>query len=406
MRRSRSVHVLWRRGGWLARLGLALGLVACSGRDGERSAAKAQTPSEEGARGSATPDAVVPALAEIEPSSLDADETVRFLPTFATLREGRWEIPIDMWVFEPEEDDLARGAVLELLGEGIELRPGSPDSEVIEANLRPFFIDNERGEHVSIRRLAHAVSVGPTSKHGRAHAVLEVPADDPAATGEGTPPWVELEVVMPRGDDRRFSAWSQLLPDDGISVISDIDDTIKITGVHDTATMMENTFLHPFRAVPGMPEAYARWAEQGVAFHYVSASPLPLLDALTRFAREVGFPRGTLALRPFRWKDGTAMQLLEPSEEYKREVIEGIVGAFEHRRFVLVGDTGERDPEIYASVAAAHPDRIVAVYLRDPAPGGTPGITERIATAFAETPEVSRRVIIDGSQLPASLTAG
>src|SRR5690606_3062614 len=203
-------------------------------------------------------------------------------------------------------------------------------------------------------------------------------------------------------DDRRLSAWSQLLPDEGVSVISDIDDTIKITGVHDEKELLANTFLRPWKAVPGMAAAYRRWADQGVAFHYVSASPLPLLQALGELATREGFPRGSLALRPFRWIDGTALELLDPSEAYKRSVIATLLGSFERRAFVLVGDTGERDPEIYADVAREHPGRVRAIYLRDPLPGGTPGLSARLDAVFEGLPRSLWHVITDGEGLPKS----
>jgi len=339
----------------------------------------------------------------VEPSNLADDETVLFFPRFAVLRDGAWQVPIDVWVYEPEEGSLMRKAMLEVIGEVVELRPGSPDSEVVEANLLPFMADNERGKFVALRRGAHAVRVGPTGSNGRATGTLSLPEGDPAALGEGTPPWIELEVVLEEGDPRRFSAWAQLLPDEGVSVVSDIDDTIKITEVHDRIKMMENTFLHPYRAVPGMADVYRRWAGQGVAFSYVSAGPLPLLRALTEFAKAERFPRGSLALRPFRWKDRSAFDLLKPSEDYKRGVIETIVEAFEKRVFVLVGDTGERDPEIYAAIARKYPERVQAIYLRDPQPEGTDGLDARLEMAFEGLPRGLWQVIGDGSELPAAL---
>ncbi len=340
---------------------------------------------------------------EMEPSTLASDETVMFLPTYAVQRDGAWQIPIDAWVFEPEENAPGRRVLLKLLGEGIELAPGSPDADVVANNLRAFVVDNERGERVAVHRGAHGVQVGPTGSDGRANATLAIPVGDPAARGEGTPPWVELSVVMPRGDGRSLLAWAQLVADEGVSVISDIDDTIKITEVLDKKKLLENTFLRPPRAVPGMADTYRRWAEQGVAFHYVSASPLPLLGALSAFTRGAGFPRGSLSLRPFRWIDGTAIDLLEPSEAYKREVIAALFESFEQRRFVLVGDTGERDPEIYADVAKEHPEQVTAVYLRDPTPGGTAGLSERLDAVFEGVPRSRWHVITDGAGLPASL---
>lgn len=342
-------------------------------------------------------------LADVEPSSLDSDETVSFLPTFAMLKDGQWRVPVDAWVYEPEEGDIRRLATVKAIAEALEHVPGSPDEDVIAKNLRPFVVDNERSQWVAMRRGPYAVRVGPTSPDGRARAFLEIPEGDPAALGEGTPPWVELEVVMPRGDGRRLSAWSQLLPDDGISLVSDIDDTIKITNVLDRREMLANTFLRPYRAVPGMAEAYRRFAEQGVAFHYVSASPLPLLGALSELSSREGFPRGSLALRPFRWTDGSAIELLDPSETYKTEAIATIIESFERRAFVLVGDTGERDPEIYAALARRFPDRVRSIWLRDPVAGGTPGVQARLDAAYEGLPPSLWHLVVDGTGLPDSL---
>lgn len=361
--------------------------------------------SDDGIVGAAAAGGVEPAvvLADVEPSNLDDDETVELLPTFAVLRDGAWQVPIDAWVYEPEEDSLSRAAVVGLLGEAVELPTNVADDELVRQRMRSFVVDNERGKILGVRRGAHGTRVGPTGPNGRANGVLALPVGDPATKGEGNPPWVELEVVMPSGDSRRFSAWAQLLPDEGVSVISDIDDTIKITEVNDRKKMLENTFLRRFEAVPGMAQAYRRWADEGVAFSYLSASPLPLGAALMEFGAREGFPRGTLNLRPFRWKDGTAIDLLEPSESYKHAAIEVIIGSFEQRRFVLVGDTGERDPEIYAAVARRHPGRIDAVYLRDPIAGGTPGIDARLDAVFEGLPRSLWHVIADGSQLPERL---
>jgi Uncharacterized conserved protein (DUF2183) len=342
-------------------------------------------------------------LADVEPSTLDSDESVSFLPTFAVLRDGTWRVPVDAWVYEPEADDLGRLATVTAIAEALEHTADSPESDTIAANLRPFVVDNERGEWVAMRRGPHAVRVGPTTPDGRAASILTIPEGDPATVGEGTPPWLALEVVLPRGDDRRLSAWAQLLPDEGVSVVSDIDDTIKITNVLDRREMLANTFLRPYRAVPGMAGAYRRFAAQGVAFHYVSASPLPLLGALAELAGREGFPRGSLALRPFRWVDGTAIELLEPSEGYKTAIIAAIIASFERRAFVLIGDTGERDPEIYADIARRFPGRIRAIHLRDPVAGGTPGVQARLEAAYEGLPRSLWHVIVDGEGLPATL---
>ena len=101
--------------------------------------------------------------------------------------------------------------------------------------------------------------------------------------------------MLRRGDTRRFTGRVQLVEPQGRSVISDIDDTIKITGVGDPQAMLANTFLRPLRPVPGMATLYRQWADRGAVFHYVSASPWQLYAPLADFLAAEQFPAGTPA---------------------------------------------------------------------------------------------------------------
>lgn len=62
----------------------------------------------------------------------------------------------------------------------------------------------------------------------------------------------------------------------GISVISDIDDTVKISNVLSKRLLLKHTFYSYFKPVEGMNELYQKWSEQQCQFHYVSASPWQL----------------------------------------------------------------------------------------------------------------------------------
>ena len=155
------------------------------------------------------------------------------------------------------------------------------------------------------------------------------------------------------GDNRRFAGAVQLIGPRGFSVISDIDDTIKITEVGDRRALLANTFLREFREVPGMAALYRRWAKEGVFFHYVSASPWQLYAPLAAFLEAACYPSGSVHLKGFRWADTSLLDLFSSAEKTKRQAIEPILALFPHRRFILVGDSGERDPEIYAALARA-----------------------------------------------------
>ena len=67
-----------------------------------------------------------------------------------------------------------------------------------------------------------------------------------------------------------------------------------------------------------------------------------------------------------------------------------LIGRFPNRRFVLVGDSGERDPEIYAALARKHPQQIIRVWIRDVT--GEPAGAERYEKAFRDLPVESWQV--------------
>ena len=55
----------------------------------------------------------------------------------------------------------------------------------------------------------------------------------------------------------------------------------------------------------------------------------------------------------------------EPAGERKRAGVVELLEAFPTSQFILIGDTGEHDLELYASLAADRPGQILAIYIRD-----------------------------------------
>ena len=90
---------------------------------------------------------------------------------------------------------------------------------------------------------------------------------------------------------------------------------------------------------------YRDWADRGAMFHYVSASPWQLYHCLSELVHESGFPPGTFHLRAVRLRDPSILRLFLARRRAKRKVIRSILRMFPDRRFVLVGDSGEKDPE-------------------------------------------------------------
>jgi len=138
-------------------------------------------------------------------------------------------------------------------------------------------------------------------------------------------------------------------------------------------------------------------AALGAAFHYVSGSPWQLYEPLAEFIRTNGYPAGTFHLKEFRWKDQSFRNLFASPEAYKTGVIGPLLKRCPQRRFVLVGDSGERDPEIYGQLARDHPGRIVRIFIREV--GDQASDAPRYQAAFRGLPPGTFRVFRDPREI-------
>lgn len=150
----------------------------------------------------------------------------------------------------------------------------------------------------------------------------------------------------------------------GISVVTDIDDTIKLTEVNSRRRMLQRTFSEPFESIEGMANIYQRWAEQGALFHYVSSSPWQIYEALNHFLMANAFPSGSMHLKWFRLRDELFKRWQLLRRKSKGGVIRTLIRRLPQRSFVLVGDSGERDPEIYAKLASKFPRQVARICIR------------------------------------------
>jgi len=304
-------------------------------------------------------------------SEIRDDETVVFFPTFARYdaEEDAWWLPVHGVVFERELDSLRRNVLIAGVRRVLEVEPDTAEAALLDLRLRLFLVDNESGKTVSVRLGGKVYQVGTSASNGHFSGRLRLGAAEAARLSNRPRPdgaWLEFAAELPADDSRRFVGRVQLIGPRGLSVVSDIDDTVKHTQVLDTAAMLRNTFVREFQAVPGMARIYAKAAGRGAVFHYVSASPWQLAEPLTEFLGRDGFPQGSLHLRYFRLKDPSGLKvLLGSSQEYKGRAIGAVLAAFPERRFILVGDSGEHDPEVYGRLARRYPEQVAAVAIRN-----------------------------------------
>jgi len=335
-------------------------------------------------------------------SGIAPDEEVIFFNTAARLDTvaAQWVVPIHGWIFEPETDSIRRMVVLAALRAALDVDDEHAGERLFNRRAAAFLVDNESGKTLTLRIGDRTATVGPSEQNGHLTGSVRLSleeADRLSRPDKYGRQWVEFDAVTPKSDKRRFSARAVLAPPAGLSVISDIDDTVKITQVSDLEEVIENTFLKPYRPVPGMAKLYQRWAQQGAIIHFISASPWQLYAPLTEFTNEHGFPDVTFHLKTFYWKDSRFLSLFADPLEYKLGVVEPVIESFPQRQFILVGDSGEKDPEAYGTLARKYPDRVVFILIRAIENESPDAV--RFQTAFEGVPRQRWHVFVDADEL-------
>lgn len=298
-------------------------------------------------------------------SGIKEDENLVFFPTYGYFSEnGIVNLEIHSYIFELESESTIRNQFLEQLRKIVGLQKTDKEYSLFEERARLFMVDNERNKVISIRLGDIIYNLKKSGPNG--HSITIIPIKPEHLPKSITPNRIiPFQAVMPTDDKRVFKGQVQLIQPEGISVISDIDDTIKVSNVLDKKELARNTFLRLYNPVPGMSALYQRWVSKGAVFHYVSGSPWQLYEPLSDFMQKNGFPQGSFHLKYLRLKDWSMIEfLISDQEAYKIGHLQNIVGRFPQRRFILVGDSGEKDPEIYARIAKQYPRQIQAICIR------------------------------------------
>lgn len=151
-------------------------------------------------------------------------------------------------------------------------------------------------------------------------------------------------------------------------VVSDIDDTAMITHLPRLFLAAWNTFVvHPRarRPVPGMADLYrdleARTGDPAMPFVYLSTGAWNTAATLRRFLAVHGFPRGPLLLTDW---GPTNTGWFRSGPAHKNGQLDRLFAELPHVHWILVGDDGQHDPEIYERAVRLEPEHVEAVAIR------------------------------------------
>ena len=177
-------------------------------------------------------------------------------------------------------------------------------------------------------------------------------------------------------------------------VISDIDDTVMVTALPRPLLAAWNTFVldeHARMAVPGMAVLYERLvtANPGAPVFYISTGAWNVAPTLTRFLSRHLYPAGPLLLTDW---GPTPDRFFRSGQEHKRSTLARLATEFPDIKWLLIGDDGQHDQEIYSEFAHAHPDSVAAVAIRRLSP------TQAVLAGAIPGPSGSAEAVGSGGQ--------
>lgn len=308
------------------------------------------------------------------------EEQVTFYPTYGYKEGDNWAIPMRIWVHE-------RRAVVEELITKVATSLGDLNSKDIanfRSRIQGFVVDNESREAVTFKfdndpenqEYGSPRDFPQTDLNGLVkHAVIRIPiskAKQLLSRQGSQNGWLTYRATS---KDHSGIGRVQLIESTGISVISDIDDTIKITEIPaGIKVVVINTFFRDFVAAPEMAKMYQGF--NGASFHYVSGGPWQLYGPLSEFlfSEKAGFPEGTFHMKQVSknllsaatWEDLKELVTNENlTFEQKVSQIGEIMQRFPERKFILVGDSGEKDPEVYREIKKTFFNQVQEIIIRD-----------------------------------------
>jgi len=222
-----------------------------------------------------------------------------------------------------------------------------------------------------VRVSAHGATVEAVTDH---EGFFEVELESAGLPFTAPVQWVEVELLEPTGDQPVVEQGEVAVRSPGASflVISDIDDTVVQTHATNLLSMARSTFLGNARsrtAFPGVASLYTALVDGPSGndrnqLLFISRSPWNLYDLFDQFCDLQGIPaRRVLCLRDW----GISLEGLTRARTrgYKFSIIRRVLQLEPDLKVILVGDSGQKDPEIYHAISNEFPGRILGAFIRN-----------------------------------------
>ncbi|MDR2635416.1 MAG: App1 family protein [Campylobacteraceae bacterium] len=292
-------------------------------------------------------------------SQLKSDEYVMFIPNIAyDSSNGTIEAEVRAYVYEKEMRLGVTTALVSLLDIDMD-NLSAVEKQRVYARSALFRIDFEGDKDFSVKFEDESLAKMPKTIDGKSSATVKLKKTDKPKHE------ITFEVYKSKYPKNTQKGSVFYAADEGVSAVFDIDDTVKDSNVLDKKALLINTFVNEYKKVGNIQDIFDLTKNMHAdSYHYVSASPVQLYPALKSFFEKEGFPRGSFHLR-----DTTDLSDFIADKEttisHKKTNIEKLFKSYPKRKFILVGDSGENDPEIYADLTRKYPDKVLRIIIRD-----------------------------------------
>lgn len=172
---------------------------------------------------------------------------------------------------------------------------------------------------------------------------------------------IQLLNVYVEGAAETGNATAFLVPPTGITIISDIDDILRVTKIWNPKEGLLNSFAKPFTQYQNMPEIYANWSKsvQNLHFHYLTTTPEQVTKNYMDFIYKT-YPFGSFDTRPLNFSDVSATLSI------RKFLLDKVFQTFPQRKFILVADTSNSDVmSDYPQLATDYPGQVQCIWLKN-----------------------------------------
>ncbi|KAJ3394625.1 hypothetical protein HDU92_006730 [Lobulomyces angularis] len=305
--------------------------------------------------------ALLPPSTEVAGLFPSSDQYYLLFPSFGTVVNNEVNIEVVGLALDPLPK-LGKSAFIELANSVVSLvmnRPLSADETSLFKNTVNQFLFIQSPFHkVQLRVNEKTVNLGRTSLGGTFEKSVSIGRDNGNTKA--------VYNIEDSSDDTVVGE-VYISPNTGFGIISDIDDTIKFSEVLNKKNLFKNTFLAESKSTPDSAEVYQYLKNLlNPSFHYLSGTPQVLLPNIRKFLKNSQFPEGHINLRELAILDGSVFELADANstEDYKRNAGLKIVEKLNKKKFLLIGDSTEKDPEAYGEIARRNPQNILCIFIR------------------------------------------